>query len=99
MQARRGMKRYFSKTAAVGKVYAKTVNGKLLYAHKVNSNTAEGLDSWLEYESIERAAAALGVPIPENVGCRIVDREHQPIDWSRFEGGYYVPFSTLTERV
>ena len=64
--------RYFSKTAEVGKIFAKAVGGKMLVAHRVNSNTALGLDSWLEYESVEDASQALGVPVPEIVGCRIV---------------------------
>ncbi|MDE6614438.1 MAG: hypothetical protein K2K24_02910 [Clostridia bacterium] len=85
----------FSISATDGEVFAKVVNGKLLYAHKVNTNTLEGLDSWQKFSSLEEASKALGVPIPQNVGGPILDKKHLPINWSKFKGGYYIPFRTL----
>ena len=85
----------FSKSAQDGEVFAKVVDGKLLYAHKINTNTLQGLDSWKKYSSLQKACEDLGVPVPENVGCPILDKRHSPINWSKFKGGYYIPFSTL----
>lgn len=89
----------YTKTAGEGRVFAKAVKGRLLYAHKVSSNTQEGLDTWIEYPTIEEAAKILGTPVPEQRGVIILDKKHKPIDWSKFKGGYYIPFSTIEGEV
>ncbi|MDE7079909.1 MAG: hypothetical protein K2O95_07335 [Clostridia bacterium] len=85
----------FSKSAVDGEVFAKVVDGKLLYAHKISTNTLHSLDTWQRFPSLEEAAKALGAPMPKNVGCPVLDKTHRPINWSKFKGGYYIPFSTL----
>ncbi len=47
------------------RVLAKVVDGKLLCATRVITNTQEGMDTWREYPSIESAAAQLGVAPPK----------------------------------
>lgn len=85
----------FSKSAKDGRVFAKVINGRLLYAHKINTNSLQGLDSWQEFSSLEEASKKLGAPLPQNSGCNVLDKRHLPINWSKFKGGYYIPFSTL----
>lgn len=86
--------KYF-KCATDGRVLAKLVDGRLVYAHKVTTNSYEALQSWQEYESLKSASEKLGAPMPQNVGCPILEKKHAPINWSKFRGGYYIPFSTL----
>ncbi|MDE6361360.1 MAG: hypothetical protein K2N53_01885 [Clostridia bacterium] len=74
-----------------GRVLAKVVDGRLLCAHRVTTNTKAGIDSWQEFASIEEASKSLGVPPPKNFGCPIIDAEHPRIDWSTYRGGYYIP--------
>ena len=76
-----------------GRVLAKIVDGSLLCAHRVITNTKQGMDTWQEYPSVEEASKALGVPPPKYFGCPIIDKYHPPIDWSKFKGGYYLPKS------
>ena len=85
----------FTKCASDGRVFAKVVDGRLLYAHKINTNSFESLDSWKEYATVEEASKLLGVPAPKNAGCPILNKKHSPINWSKYKGGYYIPFSTL----
>ena len=76
-----------------GRVLAKAVDGKLLCAHRVITNTKAGMDTWQEFASVDAASKALGVPPPKYFGCPIIDKQHPPIDWSTFRGGYYIPKS------
>ena len=85
----------YTKSATDGRVFAKAVAGKLLYAHKITTNSLEALQTWKEYESLQAASKALGAPIPKIVGCPILNKKHSPINWSKFKGGYYIPFSAL----
>lgn len=76
-----------------GHVLAKVVDGKLLCAHRVITNTQAGMDTWQEFKSVEEASKKLGVPMPKYFGCPIIDKDHPRIDWSTFRGGYYIPKS------
>ena len=72
------------------RVLAKVVEGKLLCATRVITNTQEGMDTWKEYASIEDAAKKLGVAPPKHFGCPIIDRNHPPIKWGETWEPYYL---------
>ncbi|MDE6372363.1 MAG: hypothetical protein K2L61_02355 [Clostridia bacterium] len=80
----------FFKSTVNGRVLAKVVEGRLLCAHRVITNTLIGINSWQEFDSIEDASKSLGVPPPEHFGCPIIDDNHPPINWATYKGGYYI---------
>ncbi len=62
----------FFRKAAEGKVLAKADGGRLIYARgRVGSNTEYGISTWREFDSVEEAAKALGVPVPQIRRARI----------------------------
>ncbi len=81
----------FFKYTVNGRVLAKVVDGMLLCAHRVMTNTQASIDAWQEFATIEDAAKSLGVPPPEHFGCPIIDNDHPRRDWSTYRGGYYIP--------
>ena len=83
----------FFRSTVNGRVLAKVVDGKLLCGHRVITNTQKGMDSWQEFASVEEASKSLGVPMPQHLGCPIINKDNPPIDWATFRGGYYLPKS------
>ena len=80
----------FFKYTVNGRILAKVVEGRVLCANRVITNTKAGIESWQEFASIEEASKRLGVPPPEHSSCPIIDDEHPPIDWATYKGGYYI---------
>lgn len=81
----------FFKSTVNGRVLAKVDGGRLLCAHRVMTNTLQGINSWQEFPSIEAASKSLGAPVPEHFGCPIIDKDHPRIDWATYRGGFYIP--------